>query len=544
MKHINFDRFPAAIFISLFVFFLLQATNPRIGLTWDEPAYIAASESYMRWFQQAFTQPAEAFSEKGIYSAWSVNNEHPPLDKIWSGVVWSVARNFTDDLTAHRTGNMLLVAILTGLLYLLIRDAYGPIAGFAAVAALLTMPRFFFHAHLSALDIPAAFSVFVVTFTFWKTIDYKHWAWGLLLGFLWGLSLATKINAIFVPITLGLWWLIFRREKRLFNRLIIMGFTGIPIFLAAWPWLYGNTIDRLGAYIGFVTINHWPIGQYYLGQFFMPPPWHFSFVMIWAVLPLSLTILYFVGIARAVTMKTDGRLGWLLLLSALTPLLAISLGKSMVYDNERLMMVAFPFLAGLAGAGFAWIVLGIRTLALRWRKPALGIIGIIILAIIAFAPQLVSIVGLYPHLLSYYGEGVGGLPGATRLGLETTYWCETYQLALPILNAQAKPKDKIWVDPWSHDVLIYYQTQGLLRKDLIILAPDNVGSVLGPDAPSPRNLPMNLADWYVVQHRQTSLGIEGMKNRIVTILDQKEKVYEYGFAGVPIFTLYKSNFAN
>jgi 4-amino-4-deoxy-L-arabinose transferase-like glycosyltransferase len=543
MKHIKFDRFPSAILISLFVFFLLQATNPRIGLTWDEPAYIAASESYMGWFQQAFTQPAEAFSEKGIYSAWSVNSEHPPLDKIWSGVVWSVSKNFTDDLTAHRTGNMLLVGILSGLLYLLIRDAYGPIAGFAAVVALLTMPRFFFHAHLSALDIPAAFSVFIVTFAFWKTLDYKHWAWGLLLGLLWGLGLATKINAIFIPITLGLWWLIFRREKRLFNRLIIMGFTGIPIFLAAWPWLYGNTIDRLGAYIGFVTINHWPIGQYYLGQFFMPPPWHFSFVMIWAVLPLGLSALYFVGIARAVTEKTDGRLGWLLFFSALTPVLAISLGKSMVYDNERLMMVAFPFLAGLAGAGFAWIVLGIRMLALRWQKPAFGIIGVIILAIIAFTPQMVSIVGLYPHLLSYYGEGVGGLPGATRLGLETTYWCETYQLALPILNAQAKPMDKIWVDPWSHDVLIYYQTQGLLRKDLIILAPDNVGSVLGPDAPSPRNLPMNLADWFVFQHRQTTLGIEGVKNRIVKILNQKEKIYEYGFAGVPIFTLYKSSSA-
>jgi 4-amino-4-deoxy-L-arabinose transferase-like glycosyltransferase len=539
MNHVKIDRIPAAIMISLFVFSLLLATNPQIGLTWDEPSYIAASESYLGWFQQVFRHPMEAFSEKGITSAWSVNSEHPPLNKIWSGVVWSVARNLTDDLTAHRMGNMFLVAVLSGLLYLLIRDAYGQIAGFAAVAALLTMPRFFFHAHLSALDVPAALSVFVVTFAFWKTLEYKHWAWGLLLGLLWGLGLATKINAIFVPVTLGVWWLIFRREKRLLNRLIIMGFTAIPVFLAVWPWLYKNTLDRLITYIGFVTTTHWQIGQYYLGQFFMPPPWHFSFVMIWAVIPLGLTGLYFIGIVRAMTEKKDGGLGWLLFLSALTPILALSLGKSMVYDNERLMMVAFPFMAGLAGAGFAWILLRLRTLSLKWRKPGLGIIGIICLVTLAFTPQMVSMLGLYPHLLSYYGEGVGGLPGATRLGLETTYWCETYRIALPIINAQAKPNDKVWVDPWSYDVLIYYQTQGLLRKDLTILAPVDIASVLGPDAPYARNYSMYAADWYIFQHRQTSLGIEGMNSEIVTLLNQKERVYEYSYAGVPIFTLYR-----
>ena len=46
---------------------------------------------------------------------------------------------------------MLLAALLAALLYLWIRDEYGQIAGVAAVAALFTMPRFFFHAHLSSL---------------------------------------------------------------------------------------------------------------------------------------------------------------------------------------------------------------------------------------------------------------------------------------------------------------------------------------------------------------------------------------------------------
>lgn len=539
MKSFKLERLGTAILLSIFVFVLLLVTAPDIGLTWDEPTYIAAARSYTGWYGQVLTNPKEAFSEEAITTAWKINNEHPPLDKIWSGMIWNVARNFTTDLTAHRMGNMILAAIMAGLLYLLIHDAYGQVAGLAAVVALLTMPRFFFHAHLAALDVPAAVSVFIVTFVFWKTLEHKKWTWGLLLGLLWGLALATKINAVFVPVTLGLWWLIFRRELRLFVRLIIMGLTVIPVFFAAWPWLYFQTIERLVAYIKFVTTDHFKIGQYYLGEFYMPPPWHFGFVMLWAVLPLGLTILYFVGIIRAGTGKQDGGLGWLLFLSALTPILAISTGKSMVYDNERLIMVSFPFLAGLAGAGFGWVVSGLGKLSARWSSPIVSRGGVVILMMLAFVPQLVTMMGLYPHYLSYYGESVGGLAGATRLGLETTYWCETYTMALSILNEQAKPNDRIWSDPWSHDVLIYYQTQGYLREDLVILAPMAVTSIFGSDVPPPKALSMKSADWYIVQHRQSTLGFEGENNPIFKTLSHKEAVYEYSFDGVLIFTLYK-----
>jgi 4-amino-4-deoxy-L-arabinose transferase-like glycosyltransferase len=539
MKSFKLGRLGTAALISTLVFILLLATAPNIGLTWDEPAYIAAARSYMGWYGQVFTNPKQAFSEAAIKDAWEVNSEHPPLDKIWSGAVWSVARNFTNDLVAHRMGNMILVAVMAGLLYLLIRDSYGQAAGLAAVIALLTMPRFFFHAHLSALDVPAAVSVFIVTFLFWKTIEYKNWTWGLLLGLVWGLALATKINAVFIPVTLGLWWLIFRRDLRIFVRLIVMGLTAIPVFVAAWPWLYFQTFDRLTTYIGFVTDKHWKIGQYYFGEFFMPPPWHFGFVMLWAVLPLGLTVLYFLGIFRAGNGKRDSGLGWLLFLSALTPILAISTGKSMVYDNERLIMVSFPFLAGLAGAGFGWILSGWEKLSARWSRPTVSRGGVIVLALLAFAPQLVTMIGLYPHFLSYYGESVGGLAGATRMGLETTYWCETFSLALPYINEHAQPKDRIWSDPWSHDVLIYYQTQGLLRDDLLILAPASVESILGLDAPSPLVMPMESADWYIFQHRQSTLGFEGEDNSMLKTLSQKEVVYEYSYDGVPILTLYK-----
>lgn len=540
MNFLLSKRWLIALVIAGIVLILLLATAPQIGLTWDEPAYIAAADSYMGWFGKVFTDPAAAFSPKTLSTAWGVNSEHPPLDKVWSGVVYLLTRNFTDDLTAHRIGNMILVAVMIGLIYYLVSESYGNLAGFSASAALLTMPRFFFHAHLAALDVPAAFSVVCVIFVFWKTLSKPSWKWSVLLGVVWGLALATKINAIFVPVGLVLWWLIFRRDRALFFRFLIMGMTAIPVFILVWPWLYVDTFSRIWDYLLFMTVTHWKIGQYYLGHFFMPPPWHFGFVMLWAVLPLGITILYFAGIAKTIRVKENRQLGWLLILNAVIPILAIANGRSMVYDNDRLMMASFPFLACLAGIGLQWIVSSWGKLAERFKQPYAKTLGVTVLLVLAFVPQLISMVRLYPHYLSYYGEGVGGLPGATRMGLETTYWCETYKLALPILNEQAQPNAKIWVDPWSHDVMIYYQTIGLLRDDLIILVPSENISVFGVDAPQPVVGSMAKADWFVYEYRQTTWGEQGDQSEIARVIARQQLIYEYRYDDIPLLGVYKA----
>lgn len=528
--------FPLLVFLVILA--ALLWTNPDVGVTWDEPAYISAAKSYMYWFDQANDSPEIAFQNKILTERWQVNSEHPPLDKIWSGAVWSLTRGLTDDLTSHRLGNMLLSAALAAILFIWVRDEFGTLAGVTAGGALFTMPRFFFHAHLAALDVPAAFSGFVSTFVFWKLLNRRGWAWGLLLGLVWGLALATKINAVFIPVILGAWALLFRREWRVILRLIIMGLTAIPVFVAVWPWLYYDTVARITNYLGFVTTSHWQIGQFYLGRFFMPPPWHFPFVMLWAVLPLGITVMYVLGIARSVKWRSDRGLGVLFFLSALVPVLALTTGKSMVYDNDRLMMAAYPFLAALAGMGFSWMVQGLRKI-IPQAKPRLFKAGVVLLLLLGFVPQLVSMVRLYPHYLSYYGESVGGLKGANKLGLETTYWCETYQLALPIINKEAQPGDLIWADPWSHDVLIYYQLTGKLRKDVEVIAAGDTMSVLGYAVGLVRYHPTGSADWYIFQHRETSLGVTGLKSTLLRVLSRQQKAFEYTYNTIPIFTLYK-----
>ena len=139
------------------------------------------------------------------------------------------------------------------------------------------------------------------------------------------------------------------------------------------------------------------------------------------------------------------------------------------------------------------------------------------------------------------GSGVGGLPGATRLGLETTYWCESYAAALPVINAEAHSGDKIWVEPWSYDVMIYYQLHGQLRRDLTILnTAFGAFSLFGPWAPQPVYGEFFGANWIVFEYRQSQfeefsgtlpLLPEFLKSLAPPVVDIRS-------AGVPIMQLY------
>src|SRR6185503_1040622 len=201
------------LLLTVFTILLLVVTAPQIGLTWDEPTYIVAAETYPAWYGELIVRPADALTTEEIARYWSTSHEHPPLDKVWSGFVWLGARYFFDDLTAHRLGNILIEAGLVSLLFLMVRRQYGRTAGLVAAFALLAMPRFFFHAHLAAIDVPVTAMIFAVVYTFWLGHNDSGFKWTLLLGVVWGLALATNINALFIPsIVLPAWTLLFRRR--------------------------------------------------------------------------------------------------------------------------------------------------------------------------------------------------------------------------------------------------------------------------------------------------------------------------------------------
>jgi 4-amino-4-deoxy-L-arabinose transferase-like glycosyltransferase len=521
-----------AILLACLTAILLVVTASDIGLTIDEPAYIAGAHSYAGWFYILFKDPPRALETSTIDYYWKVNHEHPPVDKIYSGLIWLAARHIFDELTASRLGNILLVALMIGILYMMLARTYGKPAGLFAAAGILCLPRFFFHAHLAALDIPIAVSSLLMTWLFWKTVDQKNWAWGLLWGIGWGLTVATKLNGVFILVALVPWFLFFRRKWSVALRLILMGVFAVFTFFLVWPWLYYQTWERVQEYINF-HLHHYGIGQWYLGQFFMPPPWHFVFVIIWAVVPLSVMILSFFGMARAGRGAHDGGFAWLMILSVVASISPFMFGVNLLYDNERLLMPVFPFLVALAGIGFGWLVHLLKKLVERIKRPALVMPVAVILGFAFLTPQSWTMLRLYPHLLSYYSEGVGGLQGATKLGFETTYWCEVFSDALPYINTHAESGEIIWSE--DNDVLRYYQALGVLRQDVSFLdtnPPQNNINIT--DVESFKNV-----DWYIFDYRQSQYGEKGEAGYFpLAILKSQTPVYKLTFKDIPLMKVY------
>jgi 4-amino-4-deoxy-L-arabinose transferase-like glycosyltransferase len=528
-----------AIVVGLLTALILILTSSAIGVTWNEPTYFAAAESYNGWFNRFVFGPHGVLHPSVIDKAWSLDVEHPPMDKILSGVVWGLTRNLFGDPLGHRMGNILLFSLMVAFLYHMVSDELGGAAAIASVGALLAMPRFFFHAHLAALDVPAASMIMIVTYLFWRTKESARLSYTLGLGIVFGLAAATRINTLLVMPTLFLWAILFRRKWYLFLRLILSSVIAVPVFFLAWPWLYFDSIDRLKEFLKVVV--SWPIPQYYLGHNYLDLPWHFPFVMAAAVIPLGILILCLLGIMRAFIRRRDRAFGFLMILSALIPLLVVASGQTKIFNNDRMLMPAFPFLAILAGGGFGWFVKSVGALAVRFRIPQFVTPLLAVAAACAvWIPPTQSMFAYAPYWLSYYSETVGGLPGAARLGLETTYWCESYREAILYINANAEPGNTVWVPPSSIDVLVYYQMQGVLRKDVVLASLSPLETIYGTEALRTQAMEgFDKADFVIVQFRQSFLNDENSQpTDILQWMATRTPAFRVEREGIPIMDVY------
>ncbi len=304
---------------------------------------------------------------------------------------------------------------------------------------------------------------------------------------------------------------------------------GIGVFILSWPWLYHDLLKRLTGYVGFMTTGRLPVEQYYFGRLFAPPPWHFPFIITILVVPLSILLLAEVGAVSMMRRQEDRPLGGLLLLGTFVCLVIFTSGLGQVFDDERFMMPVFPYLAALTGVGFSRTVPIVEKFLTNRRRQLRRPTLVAIMIIVVFVPHLLLVSDLYPDLLSYYSEAIGGVYGAKLLGLETTYWCETYPEVLSYLNTHAKTGSVINAE--CQDVLIYYQLHGRLRADLQIAN--------GPDAvsafPGFRLNPSTFkeADYVIIQNRQS-----GLYRALRTWTQTHKPIYEVKFESLTLIDVY------
>jgi hypothetical protein len=288
-------------------------------------------------------------------------------------------------------------------------------------------------------------------------------------------------------------------------------------------WWHDPVRKILGNYVP-LAISHSrinPISLYYFGKSYVyDKPWHVPLTMTLFTLPIPMLMTLLVGIAYTVRRRFQDKLLVLFLLNAAFMLAIVA--STNCYDGVRQFLPAFPFLAGISGAGFRW---GVRKItrwsgriefskAIRSRDP---IIHLLMFVILLLGP-LIQLIGIHPYELSYYNACVGGIKGASRKGLEVTYWFDAAnQEFLDYLNESLPLKARVSVCPPNFAHFKYLQKKDRLRPDMIF---------------SHENF-----DYLVILMRKGSF-----RPSVWPIYHHCSPVYSIGIDETPILSLYKSPF--
>lgn len=185
-------------------FLALAITQAPVGFVRDESVYFEAAQRYAQWFVVLFQAPTSAFDDSVIAAAFEFNHEHPALMKSLFGLSERLFHELLGWLkpgAAFRLPAFAVSALIPAIIYRFGRAVYGRVAGLAAAVSFFLVPRQFFNAHLACFDVPIASAWLLVVYLFWRAqTKPRGWLW---TGIAFGVALATKHNALFLPFLLA-----------------------------------------------------------------------------------------------------------------------------------------------------------------------------------------------------------------------------------------------------------------------------------------------------------------------------------------------------
>ena len=532
---------------------VLLAGSRDLGMSRDESFYVVAAQDYAVWFRQLASDVDVAMEQEVIDAAWDYNHEHPGLAKSLFALSWLAHERwdvFPDDSTAFRFPGMVSAGLLLWLLYIFGARVFGRSAGLFAALAYALMPRPFYHAHLDCFDVPITLTVTLCIYAYWRSLRSPMWS--LLFGVCFGLSLATKHNTWILP---GIFFIHFiwmtigvRAQRKAGEKLshvslrpwwlITMSTIGPVIFLATWPWLWNDTLERIGWYVRFHT-GHEYYNIAYLGTTWFEPPFpvHYPFLMTVFTVSAVILVLAAIGLglraramlplrlARKLMPKAEARpdatyTDVLLVGALLAPMVVIALPSSPIFGGTKHWMPAYPFIALYAGLGFwrlseylkRWVRNHVESS--RVQSASIGVLGAMLLA-----PSFVETVHSHPFGLSHYTLAAGGVPGAADLGLNRQFWGFTTGSLVDFFNEEMPDGGTVWLCDTTDVAWRMLQRDGLV--------PNNI-------RPSWN---MARADYILVHHEEHFAEVDGQA-WLAFGSAAPAKVLTYD--GVPIISVYEN----
>ncbi len=525
MTPLGLRTFAGACLVSCCTLALLLATSPWLSMVWDEGDTIirAAAVERRAGFEPALdandrlsdSEAPPLTSDDDIWPYTTTREGHPPLAGILIAEGMQVAPAWFDPLTAARFGPMALFAVAAGAMFYRLQRDYQVLAvSLMAVASLVLMPRVFAHAHYATLDGPLT-ACWVLAWAAFAPAC-RQWRWIPWFGLALGLTLCSKFSGWLAPLPFIAWTVLYRDRGGL--RALAVGVPlAVLVFVLLNPPLWHQPLSGLGT---FFDLNlhrgarpELNISTQFFGRMYnLDHPLPFYNTLVWTAITISplLMIMGFAGIVGAVKRWRTDRAGALLVCQWCTLIIVRALPWAPPHDAERLILPSFAFFAALIGVGFGrglyreTLLKREKIVAQGWTKVAIAI---------ALVAGLLDSIGYFPHGLSFYSRLIGGVRGATALGMEPTYyWDALDRPALDWLREHTTGDEKVAFAAAPKRNLELLKRWGLLSR-----LPSDPGTFR----------------WYVIQRRPSALQAVDH-----WLIEHEEPDFERTLSGVPLLDVY------
>lgn len=437
------------IFVGVICLALLMVTAIGLPLVWDEPNAILRADKLEKWMTRwclANPEIGSPWDARVIHDFCPYTTQiegHPAFYGVVIAAGHAMTRRILPGWMSYRFGPMLLFSIATAACFHRLSKSFGRRGAIFGVAALVTMPRLFAHAHFASIDGPLT-SCWMLTWATFEWARQSRWwgpiTWGVLLG----LTMSCKFTG-WAAIAPFLAWAVLYRDRGAGRVCLIGGAVAILTFLDANPPLWADPVAGLNQFLE-MNLNRAAHGNNIPTQFLgatydldHPLPWYNS--LVWTVITVPPASLVFAMTGLVHTLRQADREGSGLLLVFNWAVLVIvrALPISPPHDAERLFLPSFAFLALMCGVG-AHAMLG-RTAFLTHVGHRFRVLALVI----ALGTSAVETIWYAPQWLSYYSPIVGGLRGATALGFEPAYyWDGLDDEVINWLKAHVRPEDRVY----------------------------------------------------------------------------------------------------
>ena len=393
---------------------------------------------YRRSYYQSDVFNFEYFKEK--------DSGHPPINGILaatSNYIFYQKLGILGDLYSHQLFGVVIAFLLVLGIAIFTFYLFGIFPAIIAASSLSLYPLFLGESHFNIKD-PVLTSFFGLTIiTIYFGVIKRKTQLIFLSAIFAGLSLGTKFNALFLPLIILPWLILYwwRNEKLKIKKkwiitLLAAGIIPFLIFYVFWPYLWFNGLagvsSILNYYVDEGTGTTSDLSKFILLGFnFFPLTW------IITTTPIPILIFSVIGIIWLINkiVKRKDHTSLLILLWLLVPILRVTFPNTTIYGGVRHVMEFIPALAITAGIGTHYFLN-------RFKKIKTSLT---ILISFLFVLVLIEMIKIHPNQNIYFNQLIGGLSGAKDKKIP--YWGNSfgnaYEQGIEWLNKNAEPNAKL-----------------------------------------------------------------------------------------------------